>query len=95
MEKPYSRLTEREIKALKLLKINYWDVIKSNSGGHKCITNIDLKYFGKETKELLIKFKNSFVEKLKQKIDGDSISENIFTKKTLLKEVKTIPRHLL
>jgi RNA polymerase sigma factor (sigma-70 family) len=88
MEKPYSRLTEREIKALKLLKINYWDVIKSNSGGHKCITNIDLKYFGKETKELLIKFKNSFVEKLKQKIAGDSISENIFTKKTLLKEVK-------
>jgi hypothetical protein len=72
MSKPYDRLSEKEIRALKLLKITYWDVIQSGSGGHKCITNISgLSYFGKEGKELLIKFKNSFVEKLKQKIDLD------------------------
>jgi len=71
MDKPYKSLSEKEIKALKLLKISYWDVIKSNSGGHKCITNIDLKYFGGETKDLLTKFKDSFVDKLKQKIDSD------------------------
>lgn len=70
MSKPYTSLTEKGVKALRLLKISYWDVIKSNSGGHKCITNIDLKYFGSETKELLIKFQESFVTKLKEKIDG-------------------------
>ncbi len=71
MDKPYYKLSEKEKKALKLLKVSYWDIIQSGSGGHKCITNIDLKYFGDETKDLLIKFKNSFIERLKQKIDGN------------------------
>jgi hypothetical protein len=69
MSKPYTSLTEKEIRALKLLKISYWDVIQANSGGHKCITNLDLKYFGSETKGLLLKLKETFVNKLKEKID--------------------------
>lgn len=69
MAKPYTSLTEKEIRALKLLKISYWDVIQANSGGHKCITNLDLKYFGSETKGLLLKLKETFVNKLKEKID--------------------------
>lgn len=70
MDKPYIKLSDREIRALKLLSISGWDVIQSNSGGHKCITNASgLMYFGKSGKEYLLKFKDSLVNKLKQKID--------------------------
>jgi RNA polymerase sigma factor (sigma-70 family) len=87
MDKPYSALTERERKALKLLSVTGWDMIQSNSGGHKCITNISgLMYFGKDGNVFLKKFKDSLINKLKEKIDGNEISENVFTKKQLLKE---------
>jgi RNA polymerase sigma-70 factor (ECF subfamily) len=88
MDKPYSLLNDREKKALKLLSVTGWDMIQANSGGHKCITNISgLMYFGKDGKEFLLKFKDSLINKLKEKIDSDKISENIFTKKQILKEV--------
>ena len=88
MSKPYESLTEREIKALKLLHVTGWDMIKANSGGHKCITNISgLTYFGKEGKEFLKDFQESFVNKLKDKIRKEEIKENSMTKKSLLKEV--------
>lgn len=88
MSKSYNELTERESKALKMLSVNGWDMIQANSGGHKCITNISgLSYFGKDGVPFLKKFSDEFVFKLKQKIDGENVSENIFTKKKLLKEI--------
>jgi RNA polymerase sigma-70 factor (ECF subfamily) len=89
MSKSYNELTERESKALKMLSVNGWDMIQANSGGHKCITNISgLSYFGKDGVPFLKKFSDEFVFKLKQKIDGENVSENIFTKKKLLKEIE-------
>lgn len=72
MAKPYTSLTEREIKALKILYVTGWDMIQANSGGHKCITNISgIMYFGKGGTELLKKLSEEFVKKLKIKIDSD------------------------
>ena len=72
MSKPYSELTERENKALKMLKVTGWDMIQANSGGHKCITNISgLAYFGKDGVPFLKKFSEEFVKQLKNKIDSE------------------------
>jgi hypothetical protein len=77
MDKPYSQLSERERKALKLLSVTGWDMIQANSGGHKCITNISgLMYFGKDGKPFLLKFKDSLINKLKEKIDKE---QNLMT----------------
>jgi len=40
MDKPFSELTEQEKSMLDKVGINMWDFIQSQSGGHKCITNI-------------------------------------------------------
>ena len=51
MEKPFSDLDEDEKKMLDEVTINAWDLIKANSGGHKCITNISsLNYLGRSTR---------------------------------------------
>lgn len=69
MDKPYSELNERERKALKMLSITGWDMIVSNSGGHKCITNISgLMYFGKDGTEWLKRIQIEFEKELKSKI---------------------------
>ena len=48
MEKPFEQLTEEERQILDEVTVNAWDVIQSNSGGHKCITNISgLMYMGR------------------------------------------------
>lgn len=70
LAKPYVDLTDRERRALKMLSITGWDMVQSQSGGHKCITNMSgLSYFGKDGKDFLLKFKDTFVQKLKEKID--------------------------
>ena len=62
-------LNEKEIKALKILKVSGWDMIQANSGGHKCITNISgLMYFGKNGVEWLKKLQSEFKNVLVQKI---------------------------
>jgi len=72
MSKPYYELTERERKALKMIKVTGWDMVQSNSGGHKCITNISgLSYFGKDGLSFLKKFSEEFVNQLKTKIDSE------------------------
>lgn len=69
MDKHYSTLGEREIKALKMLSITGWDIIQANSGGHKCITNISgLMYFGKDGVLWLKKLQSEFIEELKNLI---------------------------
>lgn len=40
MSRPFVDLDEREKEILDLIKVTMWDIITSNSGGHKCITNI-------------------------------------------------------
>lgn len=48
MKKPFSSLTDEEMKMLDSISVNAWDLIQSNSGGHKCITNISgLSYLGR------------------------------------------------
>jgi hypothetical protein len=51
MDKPFKELSEEEMKLLDKIGVNAWDLIQSNSGGHKCITNISgLNYLGKSTR---------------------------------------------
>jgi hypothetical protein len=48
MDTPFSDLTEEHRAMLDKIGINAWDLIQSNSGGHKCITNISgLNYLGR------------------------------------------------
>jgi hypothetical protein len=48
MKKPFSDLTDKEMIMLDSISVNAWDLIQSNSGGHKCITNISgLSYLGR------------------------------------------------
>ena len=48
MDKPFKELSDDEMKLLDKIGINAWDLIQSNSGGHKCITNISgLSYVGR------------------------------------------------
>ena len=51
MEKPFKSLTDDEMNMLDKIGVNAWGLIQSNSGGHKCITNISgLNYLGKSTR---------------------------------------------
>jgi hypothetical protein len=51
MDKPFSELTEEQKQLLDKIGINMWDFIQSNSGGHKCITNISgLNFLGRKTR---------------------------------------------
>jgi len=48
MSKHFNELTEEEKLMLDDVTVNAWDIIESNSGGHKCITNISgLNYLGR------------------------------------------------
>ena len=58
MEKPFSELNESEMEVLDKVTINAWDLIQSNSGGHKCITNISgLNYLGRSNRPPQGKYK--------------------------------------
>lgn len=51
MEIPFKDLPEEHQKHLDDITVNAWDFIQSNSGGHKCITNISgLNYMGRPTR---------------------------------------------
>ena len=51
MEKPFSELPEEHRQMLDDIKVNAWDFIQANSGGHKCITNISgLNFMGRSTR---------------------------------------------
>lgn len=48
MDKPFKSLTTDEMNILDKFGVSAWDIIISNSGGHKCITNISgLNYLGR------------------------------------------------
>jgi hypothetical protein len=72
MDKPYKSLSDKEVKALKLISINGWDMVQANSGGHKCITNISgFMYFGKQGVPFMKKIAREFYSELKRRIDVD------------------------
>jgi hypothetical protein len=51
MDKPFSELPEEHREMLDDIKVNAWDFIQANSGGHKCITNISgLNFMGRNTR---------------------------------------------
>jgi len=51
MEMPFSELPEEHRQMLDDIKVNAWDFIQANSGGHKCITNISgLNFMGRNTR---------------------------------------------
>ena len=51
MEKPFTNLSKEEQELLDKVTVNAWDFIQSNSGGHKCITNISgLNFMGRPTR---------------------------------------------
>ena len=58
MEKPFTELTEKEKQTLDEIYVNAWELIQSNSGGHKCITNIGgLQYLGRAKRPPVGKYK--------------------------------------
>ena len=51
MTKPFKSLSPKQIELMDKITINAWDLIQSNSGGHKCITNISgLNYLGRPSR---------------------------------------------
>ena len=72
MVKPYNKLSDREIKALKLVTIDGWSLVQSQSGGHKCITNVSgFMYFGKNGVPFIKRIARSFYVKLRDEIKKD------------------------
>jgi hypothetical protein len=58
MEKPTTELNDEELSVLDKITINAWDLIQSNSGGHKCITNISgLNYLGRSNRPPQTKYR--------------------------------------
>ena len=48
MDVPFKQLPEEHREMLDKIGVNAWDLIQSNSGGHKCITNVSgLNYLGR------------------------------------------------
>ena len=51
MEKPFSKLSDKELEVLDRITVPAWDLIQANSGGHKCITNISgLNFLGRNSR---------------------------------------------
>jgi hypothetical protein len=51
MERPFSELPEEHRQMLDNIKVNAWDFIQANSGGHTCITNISgLNFMGRSNR---------------------------------------------
>jgi len=88
MNKPYVDLTDFEQSVLESVYTTAYDVIKNNSGGHKCITNFQASALGGgfgpyKTSDYIKMIKDEFVQILKDKIDAEKIekiNENYFIK---------------
>ena len=51
IDTPWENLSEEQKTILDNIKVSAWDIIESNSGGHKCITNISgLNFFSRATR---------------------------------------------
>jgi hypothetical protein len=76
MAKPFVNLSEFELSVLDSIYTTAYDVIKNNSGGHKCITNFQTSALGGgfgpyKTTEFIKEIKDEFVQILKDKINAE------------------------
>tara|TARA_R100000664_G_C2749010_1_gene136420 strand:+ start:347 stop:1750 length:1404 start_codon:yes stop_codon:yes gene_type:complete len=73
MDKPQNKLSDKQQKILKSAWVSAWDIIKANSGGHKCITNISgLMYLPKDLKkEMIVGLQKDIVLVLKDRIKSE------------------------
>ena len=86
MSKPFVELSEFELSVLDSIYTTAYDVIKNNSGGHKCITNFQASALGGgfgpyKTTEFIGMIKDEFVEILRGRIraeKGDNVNERYF-----------------
>jgi hypothetical protein len=93
MSKPYVELSEFELAVLNSIYTTAYDVIKNNSGGHKCITNFQTSALGGgfgpyKTTDFIKEIKDEFVQILKDRINaekGDNVNENYF--RNIIKKV--------
>jgi len=93
MSKPYVELSEFELSVLDSVYTTAYDVIKNNSGGHKCITNFQVSALGGgfgpyKTTEFIKGIKDEFVQILRDKINAEKsedVNENYF--RNLIKKV--------
>ena len=72
-DKPQNKLSDKQQKILKSAWVSAWDIIKANSGGHKCITNISgLMYLPKDLKkEMIVGLQKDIVLVLKDRIKSE------------------------
>lgn len=80
MSKPYVELSEFEQSVLDSVYTTAYDVIKNNSGGHKCITNFQTSALGGgfgpyKTTGFISEIKDEFVNILKEKIQAEKKEE--------------------
>ena len=89
MNRPFKSLSPKQQDLMDKITVNTWDLIQSNSGGHKCITNISgLNYVGRPVRpgktqkeegedSPSVKFvkmiQNQFVKVLQDKINNGSL----------------------
>lgn len=93
MSKPFVELNDFELAVLDSINTTAYDVIKNNSGGHKCITNFQVSALGGgfgpyKTTEFIKGIKDEFVQILKDKINAEksgNVNENYF--RNLIKKV--------
>ena len=92
MKKPFIELTQNEMKMLDSISVNAWDLIKSNSGGHKCITNISgLSYLGRSKRPPEGKYKYNSESDDSPYVKFTKMIQNEFARilKEKIKEEKT------
>jgi hypothetical protein len=85
----YKTLTPKQKELFEKITVNGLDVIKANSGGHKCITNIsginflyrkkgnDTEKSGKRYVDLVKEIQNLFVDILQEKINQEGESKEL------------------
>ena len=76
--RPYSDLSPKQKKVLDYVSVNAYDIIKANSGGHPCITNISgINYLGKLGGDFLKRIAKRMLDKLSEKVNTEKLDETI------------------
>ena len=87
--KPYSDLSRKQKKVLDYVSVNAYDIIKANSGGHPCITNISgINYLGKLGGDFLKRIAKRMLDKLSEKVNTTKNNLDETIKKFLREELK-------
>ncbi len=74
---------------LDYVSVNAYDIIKANSGGHPCITNISgINYLGKQGGDFLKRIAKRILDKLSEKVNVEKTSLDETIRTVLRKELK-------